>query len=393
MPSNKLVVSIIFISQFFCSSSWFAVNAIIHDIVSDTNAYSNFLAQATIVVQGGFILGTLCFALFSVADRYSPSLVFFVSAIMVCCTNLVLLLPNIVAYQILLSRCIVGFFLAGIYPVGMKIAADYFEKGLGITLSFLVAALVLGTSFPHLIRSVAIDFSWKKVIYTTSSLTLVGGLFIFTLVPNGPYRKFAQKINFNTIPTIFKNKKFSKAAFGYFGHMWELYTFWAFVPVLLNLYVNANNIQHINISFLSFCIIFSGCFGCIIGGFAAKVFSEKVVATTALSLSCFCCFISPLFFHFASLPILIIFLIFWGMVVIADSPLFSTLVAKNAPKESKGTALTIVNCIGFSITVVSIQFINWASTFVQFPFFTILLAIGPVLGIICMQKGKIEYAN
>jgi hypothetical protein len=33
------------------------------------------------------------------------------------------------------------------------------------------------------------------------------------------------------------------------------------------------------------------------------------------------------------------------MVVVADSPLLSTLVAQNAPAEIKGTTLTIVNSI------------------------------------------------
>ena len=46
------------------------------------------------------------------------------------------------------------------------------------------------------------------------------------------------------------------------------------------------------------------------------------------------------------------------MVVIADSPLFSTLVAYNAANTSKGTALTIVNSIGFAITILSIQILK-----------------------------------
>jgi MFS family permease len=48
--------------------------------------------------------------------------------------------------SLLTLRFLTGFFLAGIYPVGMKIAADYYRKGLGKSLGFLVGALVVGTS-------------------------------------------------------------------------------------------------------------------------------------------------------------------------------------------------------------------------------------------------------
>jgi MFS family permease len=89
-----------------------------------------------------------------------------------------------------------------------------------------------------------------------------------------------------------------------------------------------------------------------------------------------------------SVVVLIAFLFFWGLVVIADSPLFSTLVAQNAPQESRGTSLTIVNCIGFFITIISIQFINWLSAKISGQYIYMLLAIGPVLGLIALLRNK-----
>ena len=72
------------------------------------------------------------------------------------------------------------------------------------------------------------------------------------------------------------------------------------------------------------------------------------------------------------------------MVVIADSPLFSTLVAQNAPIESKGTLLTITNCIGFSLTIVSIQLFGLITEFINNEYLFIFLAIGPILGLLAM---------
>mgnify|MGYP002639492489 CR=1 FL=1 len=125
------------------------------------------------------------------------------------------------------------FFLAGIYPVGMKIATDYFKNGLGKSLGFLVGALVIGTEFPHLLNGISDTFTWKPVLITTSSLAIFGGLLMFILVPDGPYRKPSQQSDFSIFFKVFQNRKFRSVTFGYFGHAWELYAFWAFVPIIL----------------------------------------------------------------------------------------------------------------------------------------------------------------
>jgi hypothetical protein len=91
---------------------------------------------------------------------------------------------------------------------------------------------------------------------------------------------------------------------------------------------------------------------------------------------------------YAPAQIFIAFLVFWGMVVIADSPLFSTLVAQNAPSEIKGTALTIVNSIGFSITIFSIQLLNILRLEINPVFVYICLSIGPVLGLWGLLRNK-----
>jgi MFS family permease len=282
-------------------------------------------------------------------------------------------------------RFLTGFFLAGIYPVGMKIATDYYKKGLGTSLGFLVGALVLGTALPHLLKDSMQAFSWQTVVLSISGLAAFGGGLLLLLVPNGPHRKKGTVFDLSICFKVFKNTTFRKAAFGYFGHMWELYTFWAFVPILLKTYSEMYINVHFNIPLLSFCIIGIGSIACVLGSYMAKKYGTKKLAFYALLLSCSCCLAAPLFFLNENEIVFIFFLLFWGMVVIADSPLFSTLVAQNAPEKDKGTALTIVNCIGFSVTILSIQLVstlfhNTASNIVF-----ILLAIGPILGLTSWQ--------
>lgn len=285
-------------------------------------------------------------------------------------------------------RFLTGFSLAGIYPVGMKIASDYFQKGLGKSLGFLVGALVIGTAFPHPLRGMNDFLPWRMVLISTSGITAIGGFLMLLLVPDGPYRKPGQKPDLKAFFKVFKNQNFRSAAFGYFGHMWELYAFWSFVPLMLTTYLNRHPETQFNIPLLSFSIIALGGPACVLGGFISEKFGTKKTAASALFVSCICCLVSPFFFYLNSEILLIGFLIFWSLFVIADSPLFSTLVADNASAEIKGTALTITNSIGFAITIVSIQLLNMLKESFDETYIYTVLAIGPVVGLAALYFNK-----
>jgi hypothetical protein len=254
-------------------------------------------------------------------------------------------------------------------------------------LGYLVGALVLGTAFPHLLKSLSFTMPWQYVMVTTSVLSVFGGVAMFLLVPKGPYSMRSQKLSFNSFLSGFNNRGFRNAAFGYFGHMWELYAFWTFVPLMLTTYKKHFE-TNLNIPLLSFFIISSGALSCVLSGYISKHQGVKKTATGALLLSCICCVVSPLILKNDSAVLLIAFLIIWGMAVIADSPMFSTLIAQNAPAQSKGSALTIVNCIGFFITIISIQVINALLTSGSSAYVYVMLSFGPALALIALIKNK-----
>ena len=103
-----------------------------------------------------------------------------------------------------------------------------------------------------------------------------------------------------------------------------------------------------------------------------------------LTVSGMCCLLSPLAF-IAPLPAFLAFLLIWGVAVVGDSPQFSALTAGTAPKHLVGSALTIVNCIGFSITIASIQATSYLSEKVDARFVFLVLAIGPVIGLAALR--------
>lgn len=383
----RYILPLIVLSQFAGTSLWFAGNAILPDIQSQLHLGSNALGNITSFVQFGFIAGTLVFAILSIADRYSASKVFFISSLLAALFNIsiVWLVKN--PFELMLLRFLTGFFLAGIYPVGMKIAADWYEKGLGKALGYLVGALVLGTAFPHLLKVSSLHFSWENVLLFTSLFASAGGLLMFLFVTDGPFRKKSEGFHPKNIIHIFRSKDFRSASFGYFGHMWELYTFWAFVPLMIS-FNNETTHSTINVSFWSFIIIGIGSISCIAGGYLSNKIGSAKVAFFSLVISGLCCLASFLFIKTSS-EFFLAFMILWGITVISDSPQFSALVAQTAPPETKGTALTFVTSVGFAITIASIQLLNWffyRSTSLSDNKTFLLLAPGALFGLIFLFR-------
>ncbi|HRI79231.1 MAG TPA: MFS transporter [Cyclobacteriaceae bacterium] len=385
MPPSRFILPVIVVSQFFCTSLWFAGNGVINELVTEFDLNVSALSHLTSAVQLGFITGTLLFAVLTIADRFSPSKVFLICALTGALSNLGTILDGGSFVSLFFFRFATGLFLAGIYPVGMKIAADHFQNGLGRSLGYLVGALVVGTALPHLLKEFTAQLPWRVVLISTSSLAACGGLMMFLIVPDGPFRKAGQQPDFTAFRKVFEKREFRSAAFGYFGHMWELYAFWSFVPVILNSFVKFYPQANFNVPVLSFIIIGMGGVACVLGGYFAQTMGTKRTAFAALFLSCVCCLFSPVVFMTGIPSVMVVFLIFWGMMVVADSPLFSTLVAQYAQAEFKGTALTIVTSIGFAITIGSIQLIGFLLERMNPVYVFMILAVGPVFGLLALR--------
>ena len=351
----KHILPLLVISQFAGTSLWFVGNAVLPELKQSFHLSQYAVSLVTSAVMLGFIAGTLVFAFFSLADRFSPVKLFFISSLLGALTNSAVVWFATGDSSLFTLRFLTGFFLAGIYPVGMKIAADWYEKGLGKALGYLLGALVLGTAFPHLLKNRDFELPWKSVLYITSVIAIAGGS-LMLLMGDGPFRKRSGGFRWDAIGKIFSSKKWRQAAFGYFGHMWEVYSFWGFVPLIIELYSQKNGTQ-LNIYLLSFISIAIGAVGSVIGGFLSGPIGSAKVAAYALLISGICCFISPFSYSFPSF-IFILLLLVWGLTVVPDSPQFSTLVAQYAPEELRGTALTIYNSIGFAITTISLFVID-----------------------------------
>lgn len=339
------------VGQLLVTSTWFAANAVI-DSLQVLWGMDGGEGMVTTAVQLGFIGGTLVFAVGGIADRFHPSNVFLISAATAAAANAAVLISPGDFTLVLIARFVVGFALAGVYPVGMKIAAGWYGGGLGWALGLLVGALVLGTASPHLLRAIGASWDWRIVITGASLAALAGGL-IVGLVPEGPYLARGAPVRFSGVLDAFRERCFRASALGYFGHMWELYAFWAFVPV----WIGAHGMVGSALSATAFAVIAAGFFGCAGGGLLVRRFGGGRIALGQLGLSTACCLVSPLVLY-APTPVFVAFLLVWGVAVAGDSPQFSALTAYFAPRALVGSALTLVNSIGFAITIASLSLLE-----------------------------------
>jgi MFS family permease len=383
MAPPRRILPVIIGSQFAGTSLWFAGNAVLVDLQREWGLPAEALGYTTSAVQLGFILGTLAFAFFAVSDRVSPRIVFFVCSLAGAAANLGVYALAGGVWSLAAFRFLTGFFLAGIYPVGMKIASGWYRSDLGNALGFLVGALVVGTAFPHLLKGLGGALPWESLLVAVSAVAALGGVVMLLFVPDGPYLAAAAKFDPRALAVIFRSPRFRSSAFGYFGHMWELYAFWAFVPFVIAAHVAANGGRDLNVPLWAFAVIAAGFLGCAGGGLVSLRAGSARVAFVQLAASGVCCVASPLLFH-APTPVFLAFLLVWGVVVIGDSPQFSALNAQNAPRELVGSALTIANSIGFAITIASIQLLNWLAGSASAALLFLALAPGPVFGLFAL---------
>ncbi len=386
---KALLLAIIVAAQIAGSAQWFAGNAVTAELIARWELPQSFLAQVTLSVQLGFIIGTLIFAALSISDRLPSRLVFFVSCLLAGGGTLALPLLDRQPTMFLLLRFVTGFFIAGIYPVGMKLAASWFDKGLSVAMSLLVGALMVGTALPHLLRGFLADTPWQLVLVVVGLVSFAGGVLLLATVPLGPYAKRGAHFAPKAVIAAFKVPDFRRASFGYFGHMWELYALWAYFPVLIAAYLaNKGQVSPSTVATWSFLAIAAGAPTGVIGGWIAQKVGSAWVARSALAASGACCLAAPLMLLMPGW-LFFTFLLIWGGACAADSPQLSTINAKSAPPAYLGSALTMVNSLGFSITLISITMTGVLVTLIPAHWAMLALAPGPLLGAWSLRSSKV----
>jgi MFS family permease len=382
-PKPAVQLAWLSLAMFLGMTLWFSATAANAQIVAEFHLSSAETAWLTMAVQGGFVVGTLTSALLNLPDVLNPRRLFNVGCIVGALANAGLAVaPGPIA--IVALRVATGVALAWVYPPGMKVAAGWFEQRRGAALGVLIGALTIGSAFPHLLAAASTAVPWRVLILVASALAVCGGGLVLVLVGDGPYVAVSARFDPAAVARVFRDRETRLATLGYLGHMWELYAMWtwiaAFASASLGLGAGPTPSSPRG-SAVAFLTIASGAIGSAAAGFFADRIGKARVAAWAMIVSAACCAVAGTLFK-APLPVLLLFVIVWGIAVVADSAQLSALVAQYSPRDHVGTALTIQTCVGFLLTMASIRLLPIVAQAIGWRWVFLCLLPGPISGAI-----------
>lgn len=397
MTKKTRSIVLIILCQVLCMTLWFSASAAVPNLIAAGQISGEYASLLTGAVQLGFVAGTLASGFFGLADKFDPRYIFAVSAITGCLLNAFILLVGFNAPLTIPLRFFTGVIMAGIYPVGMKMAAGWAQRNMGLMIGALVGAVTLGSALPHLFTSLS-DLDWRVVIGAASVCSLAGAVMVL-LVALGPSHQKSSAFHPSDAMAMLRKRSIQLANGGYLGHMWELYAMWAWIGAFLTWGLQQQGVKTSLMSpaLMTFLVVASGAIGCLGAGFLADRFGRTTITMAAMTISGLCAAFIGLTMAagpFAMMAVAII----WGITIVADSAQFSAAIAELTEPRLVGTMLTIQTCLGFLLTFIAIQAMPLMIEWLTWRYAFVFLAIGPFLGVLSMwrlryQPDSVRLAN
>ncbi len=369
-------------------SLWFMSAAILPDMVADHPMSEARQAALSSAVQAGFVAGALLSAFFGLPDRMDPRSLFFLSAVSAALVNASLLVVKPGDDLAILARFVTGALLAGVYPVGLKIAVGWGQEDRGFLVGTLVGALTFGSAAPHLLALLG-GTDWKWAIAAASAGSALGGLLCLA-TKLGPHHVIAPRFDIRALTEAWTNRNVRLAYAGYLGHMWELYAMWAWIGVASALSYAASMPETAAVSWgriTAFLAIAAGGVTSIIGGLYADRIGKANIALVALIFSGSAALATAFSFG-GPAWITFICILVWGAAILPDSAQFSALVADHSPPDKAGSLMSFQTALGFALTFFTVQITPVLAAQIGWPLMFALMAIGPAFGIFAMLRLK-----
>lgn len=382
--AKRRSIAALIAAQVLALAPWFSGSAVLPALRAEVVMSDLHATALTSAVQAGFVLGALVSAVLGLADRFEPRRFFMVAALTAALCNAALLWVDPASPWALLLRLATGAAMAGIYPVGMKLAAGWAKGDLGLLVGLLVGALALGSASPHLFKALG-GVDWRLTI-TLTSLSALAAAAVIRLADIGPATAPPRRFVPGAVALVWQDRPLRLVTLGYLGHMWEVYALWAWLAIFLDASFRVHMAAPAAgfwAAIATFAAIGLGAVGCVLAGLAADRIGRTAVTTLALAISGACALLAG--FSFGAAPALTILLcLVWGTSAIADSAQFSAATTELSPPDYVGTMLTIQTCAGFSLTLVSIHLLPVLAASLGWHLAPAVLAIGPALGIWAM---------
>ena len=377
-------VTLLVCAEILTMTLWFVSSAILPDLTKVYSVTGFVGAALASSVQAGFVVGALLGALSGIADRYDPRRVFALFAVMGAVSNALLLTLPEPSLAITL-RFITGFCMAGVYPVGMKIAVGWGTQDRGTLVGLLVGGLTLGSAAPHLLAYTG-GSDWQFTLVLSSALAVLGAVLIL-FTQTGPHHAIAARFKPSAILIAWTDTRLRRAFAGYLGHMWELYAMWAWIgTAAIASYSFHTTPEHATGlgKLTAFFAIAAGAIFCPIAGLLADRIGKARITMIAMTGSGLSALTAAWTFG-GSMSLFFAVVVIWGITVIIDSAQFSALIADFASAELAGSLMTLQTSIGFALTILTVQLTPWVATLWGWPTVFVLLALGPLAGVFAMK--------
>ena len=377
-------ITLLVLAEVAAMSLWFVSSAILVDLQKTVSLSAMQSALLVSGVAAGFVVGALYVAMSGIADRYDPRKVFAASALLAAFANVLMLVVTPGGVISIGLRMVTGFALAGVYPVGMKIAVGWGVKDRGWLVGLLVGGLTLGSASPHLLSYLG-GTNWQLTTVLASVLSaLAAVLIMFSQV--GPHHVAAARMNPRAVTLAWTDTRLRRAFLGYLGHMWELYALWAWIaPAAAASYLlQADADQAAQWSKLTaFIAIGAGAILCPFAGKLADLFGKAELTIISMLISGLSAIAAALVFGGPVWLVAAVFVV-WGLSVIPDSAQFSAVVADLAPPDISGSLLSLQTALGFLLTIFTVQITPLVAGIIGWPGLFVVLALGPAAGIVAM---------
>ncbi len=386
MTQKTRSITLLVLAEIAVMSLWFAAAAVLPDMAREGGISATRQALLSSGVQAGFVIGALFVAIYGIADRFDPRRVFAASAIIAAALNAGLLIAPLGGDIAIAIRVATGALMAGVYPVGMKIAVGWGLRDRGLLVGLLVGALTLGSASPHLAAWLG-GADWRIGIAATSALAALGGHLAFG-IGLGPHHARAPAFRAADIAIAWTDRRIRLAYLGYLGHMWELYAMWAWIGVAAaSAYAGRLDGQSAtDLAKLTafFAIALGGLF-CVPAGLLADRIGKAQVTIAAMTISGLAALATAASFG-GPVWLTLVLILVWGLAVVPDSAQFSALVADAAPPDRVGSLMTFQTALGFALTILTVQVTPVIAAAIGWPGVLALLALGPAFGIAAMVR-------